>query len=223
MEPPENGRYILSPHIDWSLLLNKKGAFDLLFFLDGDYLELYVENKESKLGTFVSVSPHFVAQFDNLIKTNTCDLSKITSWPRRADGAMDYPPPDMSSYKPSHRVIDNLRLRDKADTSSLMVTTLPKDMEVVVVETGPSATIGGITAPWVKVVSGFGYTGWCFSGYLEALPSAATAQETTEPAAATTESAGAGHPVPVLFIALGGGLVLLAAGAAVFLALRRKG
>ena len=148
---------------------------------------------------------------------------------------MDYPPPlDMSGYKPSHRVIENLRLRDKADTSSPMVTTLPKNMEVAVVETGPSATINGIAAPWVKVVSGSGYTGWCFSGYLEALPMAASApenpattQETPEPAAASAElaaveNAGAERSIPVVFIALGGGLVLLAAGA-VFFVLRRKG
>ena len=144
------------------------------------------------------------------------------------------PPGIPASYRPTHRTVDNLRLRDKVDTSSFMATTLPKDMEVEVVETGPSATINGMNAHWVKVVSSSGYTGWCFSGYLEALPMAASApenpattQETPEPAAASAElaaveNAGAERSIPVVFIALGGGLVLLAAGA-VFFVLRRKG
>lgn len=72
-----------------------------------------------------------------------------------------------TTYKTTHRVLENLRLREAADTNSKVVTTLPKDTEVQVLETGSTATINGITAPWVKVVSNSGYTGWCFSGYLE--------------------------------------------------------
>ncbi len=109
-------------------------------------------------------------QYSKLIKNNTCDISNIT-WPRRANGTMDYPPPTgMSNYKTTHHTTDNLRLRDEPNTSSLMVTTLSHGSAVQVLETGEIQTIDGITAPWVKVLSESGYTGWCFSGYLEAIP-----------------------------------------------------
>ncbi len=83
---------------------------------------------------------------------------------------MDYPSPtDMTNYTPTHTTLDNLRLRDSANTTSKIVSTLSKNTGVQLLETGPSATIDGITAPWVKVLSNNGYTGWCFSGYLEPL------------------------------------------------------
>ncbi|MDR2922993.1 MAG: SH3 domain-containing protein, partial [Treponema sp.] len=104
-----------------------------------------------------------------LIKTNTCDLTNVP-WPRRADGTMDYPPPlDMSHYLPTHRTLDNLRLRGTANTASKIVTTMPRGTEVQLIETGPVTVIDNITAPWVKVMTANGYAGWCFSGYLEAV------------------------------------------------------
>jgi hypothetical protein len=202
-----------------------------LFVPDGDYMDVYLDSPDHLFASFVQFEDRdrVLKELRELLETNACSLNGI-AWPRRADGAMDYPPPlDMSGYKPTHRTIDKLRLRDTADTSSLIVTTLPKDTDVQVVESGPSATINGITAPWVKVVSGSGYTGWCFSGYLEALAEAATpenpgpTQETSAPtpeAAATAKSAGFPVPGPVLFIVLGG--LAVVAGAAVFLVIRRK-
>ncbi len=73
---------------------------------------------------------------------------------------------DMENYKTTHRTTDNLRLREKAAATSLIVTTLNKGTAVQLLETGAMQTIDGITAPWVKVLSETGYTGWCFSGYL---------------------------------------------------------
>jgi hypothetical protein len=82
----------------------------------------------------------------------------------------DSPPPiDMSGYRTTHTVLENLRLRDNPDTAGKLVTTLEKDTQVQVIETGKNATIDGITAPWVKVLSNTGYSGWCFSGYLQAI------------------------------------------------------
>jgi hypothetical protein len=143
-------------------------AMTLFLYLDGDYLDIYVDGRDILLGNFVKVGREFIRQYQSLIKTNTCDLSKITSWPRRADGSMDYPPPlNMSNYVATHQTLDNLRLRDTANTSAKLVATLPKGTEVQVIETGPVTTIDGISAPWVRVTGGNGYTGWCFSGYLE--------------------------------------------------------
>jgi hypothetical protein len=128
---------------------------------------LYYKDTNTLVDTFVFTSVEFKTQLENLIQGNPVDLSRIT-WPRRADGSMDYPPPlDMSRYSASHKTNDRLRLRDNPNSSSLIVTTLDSGVEVQVTETGASATIDGITAPWVKVISSTGYTGWCFSGYLE--------------------------------------------------------
>jgi len=66
----------------------------------------------------------------------------------------------------THRTKENLRLRENYNTSSNVVTTMLKGTEVQIFETGPNDTIDGITAPWVRVVSGTGFVGWCFSGYL---------------------------------------------------------
>ena len=73
---------------EWSLVQERQ-VFDLLIYIDGDYIDLYIDNTENKLGTFVSVSDEFVKQFNNLIKTNTCYLTNV-QWPKRADGSMDY-------------------------------------------------------------------------------------------------------------------------------------
>ncbi len=94
---------------------------------------------------------------------------RVPSEDNQANGSMDYPPPvDMSSYETTHHTTDNLRLRDNSNASSEIVTTLLKGSAVQVLETGAMQTIDGITAPWVKVLSESGYTGWCFSGYLKA-------------------------------------------------------
>jgi hypothetical protein len=74
-----------------------------------------------------------------------------------------------SYIKATHRTIDNLRLRTSADISSSIITTLRKDVKVQVLDVGKTDKIDGIIAPWVKIISPTGYTGWCFSGYLELL------------------------------------------------------
>jgi hypothetical protein len=63
----------------------------LYLYLDGDYMDIYVDGKDLHLGTIVKVKKEFIEEYQSLIRFNTCDLSRITSWPRRADGSMDYP------------------------------------------------------------------------------------------------------------------------------------
>jgi len=151
-----NDSYLWNP----ILFPNNRRSYDLLLVLDNDYLDMYLESQDKRLATFVKVDKVIVDVLNNILKNNNADLSKISFWPRRADGTMDYPPPiDMSSYRPTHRVTDNLRLRDSANTTSLIVTTLPKNTEVQVIETGANTTINNITAPWVKVISSTGFTG----------------------------------------------------------------
>ena len=69
----------------------------------------------------------------------------------------------------THYVTVNLRLRDGASLSSTIVTTLPQNTAIRIIEKGSTETIDGIIAPWIKVISETGYVGWCFSGYVRQL------------------------------------------------------
>jgi len=80
---------------EWALVQERQ-SFDLLIYIDGDYIDLYIDNTEYKLGTFVYVSDEFKKQFNNLIKTNICDLTNV-KWPQRASGTRDYQLPDNKS------------------------------------------------------------------------------------------------------------------------------
>ncbi|MDR1306700.1 MAG: SH3 domain-containing protein [Treponema sp.] len=142
---------------------------------DGDLYTLIIDNNDPP----VYYKIRFL-EFDKIKFLENEYLSpeyyRVTS-PRSADSESDNPPLDMSNYSTTHRTLDNLRLRDAANTSSRLVTTLPKDTEIQVIETGSSTTIDGITAPWVKIISSTGYTGWCFSGYLEEVKKPELVQE----------------------------------------------
>jgi hypothetical protein len=69
--------------------------------------------------------------------------------------------------KMTHYVTENLKLRNDANLSSSIITILPKFSSLIILETGEIETIDGITAPWIKILSHTGNTGWCFSGYVE--------------------------------------------------------
>ena len=138
---------------------------------DGDYLDVFVNG--AKISTLIIRNDEIERQFGNLTglwDDTPVDLSGIV-WPRRADGSMDYPPPEgaILAFRVSHKTTDRLRVRENPDTSSAIVTTLDTDTQVQLLETGATETIGGITAPWVKVLSENGFTGWAFTGYLEPL------------------------------------------------------
>jgi hypothetical protein len=76
------------------------------------------------------------------------------------------------------------------------IQTLDTGTKVQVVETGTTETIGGITAPWVKVLSENGFTGWAFSGYLEMLNQKQESEETQNPEAADPDLANGNPPNP---------------------------
>ena len=177
--------------------------------IDGDYLDILING--SKVFKLIKLDEEIEKQFDNLLRVNPIpvNFSRIT-WPRREDGTMDYPPPlDMSRYSPTHCVTENLRLRDSANTSSLIVTTLLIDTEVQVIETGASATINDITAPWVKVISSTGFTGWCFSGYLEEIAGNYSAASVAEGEMSVQKSnKNKSMPLPLLLAIIGGVTVI---------------
>ena len=71
-------------------------AMTLYIYLDGDYMDIYVDGNDILLGTFVKVKREFIKQYQSLIKANTCDLTNV-QWPKRADGSMDYSIPTLNT------------------------------------------------------------------------------------------------------------------------------
>jgi hypothetical protein len=70
--------------------------FTILLIPDGDYVDLYLDNKSTLIDTFVLVNRDFIIQVRNLVSGNSVDLSRV-SWPRRADGSTDYSTPPITS------------------------------------------------------------------------------------------------------------------------------
>ncbi|MCL2382475.1 MAG: SH3 domain-containing protein [Treponema sp.] len=219
----------------WTVPLpTDRRSFNILLIKDNDYLDMYLETTENLLATFVRVNRTVVDELNNLLRTNTVDLSRITAWPRRADGSMDFPPPgiDISSFRATHTATVRLRARDDPTTTSLIVTTLDLGAEVQILETGPTATIDGITAPWVRIQTANGFTGWSFSGYLEPIQLTVQAVEPAEaPTAATViaveqfvpvaqhDAATSSMPTWLLAVIVGGAATV---GGTAFFAVKRK-
>ena len=167
------------PFPPWS----ERRNLDMVFIPDGDYMDVYLDNLDNHFATFAKVDAVMLEDLNMLMRTNTVDLSNITFWPQRADGSTDYPPPEGANlaFRAGHKTIDRLRVRENPDTASAIVTTLDTGTHVQLLETGTTETIGGITAPWVKVQSENGFTGWAFSGYLEPLNPEQENTETQNP------------------------------------------
>ncbi|MCL2380076.1 MAG: SH3 domain-containing protein [Treponema sp.] len=75
-----------------------------------------------------------------------------------------------SPSKNSYIVNKTVNLRSEPDSNSSIVTVLSPGVNLIILEKGGLVKIGDITAPWVKVKSEDGETGWCFSGALEKAP-----------------------------------------------------
>ena len=68
---------------DTSEFWNKYNPGDemtLYLYLDGDCMDIYVNSKDLHLGTIVKVKKEFIEEYQSLIRNNTCNLSRITSW-----------------------------------------------------------------------------------------------------------------------------------------------
>jgi hypothetical protein len=223
------------PQTYWNTISNEGETYKFIFKTDGDYMDVFLDDNPVKICTLIGVDDYFVNGIVGIVKEEYVDLTRIT-WPRRADGSMDYPPPvDMTNYTATHRTLDNLHLRDTANTSAKLVTTLPKGTEVQLIETGPATTIDGISAYWVKVISGNGYTGWCFSGYLEEIKKPDIVNRVIESQGPDIGVAGVNQGNELILhdnkqrfmplwalIAIIGGAVVLAGGVVFFIVKRKK-
>ncbi|NLV28589.1 MAG: SH3 domain-containing protein [Erysipelotrichaceae bacterium] len=147
--------------IDENQFPQKDSDVLLLLRIDGDYLDIFLNNEGNRIGSFVLVDTAFYKQCENQIFKNTSDLSKIT-WPRR-----DY---DSALIGSTGKTTDNLRLRSMQERKSHAITTLVKDTSVDLIDIGRRETIDGINSRWVQVKTETGETGWCFGGYLDPRP-----------------------------------------------------
>ena len=154
-----------------------KAEITLKIVRDGEYLHFYTEDGRTIISCAL-VDEEFATQYENLIQTNKCDLSRVT-WPRHADGTCDYETAVRLQQGKRYRASDNLRLRSSGSTAGKPVVTIGKGTQVKVLGIGAEQTIDGITSNWVQVEVqagakdrdgkpiAAGTTGWCFGGYLE--------------------------------------------------------
>ena len=161
--------------------------------IDGDYLDFYID--DVFIHTFCKINEATLKEYENLIKNNTCDLSKVT-WPRHADGTCDYDeskkahtatkPAAISSTQTTNvapnktmTVKENLKLRSGEAATTSVLAVMSTGTKVKILALGKQAGIDGITSNWVQVEVqagvkdrdgkpiAAGTTGWCFGGYLE--------------------------------------------------------
>lgn len=67
--------------------IKKDQNYELKIIIDGDYLELFINNMF--VDKFCKINNSTLLEYEELIKNNSCDLSKVT-WPRHADGTSEY-------------------------------------------------------------------------------------------------------------------------------------
>ena len=155
-----------------------KGKHTLYILYDGDYINVYEDSKDKLLMTYAITDEKTLKEFNNLIITGECDLSRVT-WPRHADGSCDYETTVRLQSGKGYRASANLRLRSSGSTAGKPVVTIGKGTQVKVLGIGAEQTIDGITSNWVQVevqagakdrdgkAIAAGTTGWCFGGYLK--------------------------------------------------------
>ena len=131
------------PNFNWDLVKERE-IINLLLLLDGDYLDIFDETqeKDNYFGTIVRVKEEFIRQYNNLIKTNVCDLTNV-QWPRRANGSMDYPPPEVSNNTPAQQTLEK----------PVEITRAVENQENVVTESNTSSPTLPLWA-WVAIIGG---------------------------------------------------------------------
>ena len=67
----------------------KEDECEMILKFDGDYLYVYLNDINNLYGIFCRVDDKAINEYNKLIRTGKCDLSKV-KWPRHADGSCDY-------------------------------------------------------------------------------------------------------------------------------------
>ncbi len=170
--------------------LMEKKEVEYKLVLDGDYLCFYSDINQLVF-TLILIDKSVAEQYEELIRTNKCDLSKVT-WPRHADGTCDYDESKTTTTQTSKEVsssnvvknktmlvTENLKLRSGEATSTDVLAVMQAGTKVKILELGKSETIDGINSNWVKVEVQTGAkahdgkpikagtVGWCYGVYLK--------------------------------------------------------
>jgi len=74
--------------LNWDSVKEKE-FFDMILCIDGEYMDVYLDDMEHKLTTFALVDQIFLKELKSLVENEKADLSKIKSFPKRADGSTD--------------------------------------------------------------------------------------------------------------------------------------
>lgn len=80
-----------SSHPEFKFLFEKEKPFKIIFTIDGDYLNMYIDRESEKtlFKTLVRSSPEACEQIENWIAEKSNDLSEVI-WPHHADGTSEY-------------------------------------------------------------------------------------------------------------------------------------
>ncbi|MDR0403139.1 MAG: hypothetical protein LBH35_06070, partial [Treponema sp.] len=85
--------------LNWEKI-NDKEMIRIIFVLDGDYMDVYLEDKDEKLCTLVNIETSFIDEYMKFIHNGKVNFGNLGKWPKRADGSMDYPPPQLTQAVP---------------------------------------------------------------------------------------------------------------------------
>ncbi len=102
-----HGGYKISVYSNRDTVVGSNEQY-IYFQFDGDYVDIYEDNLENKIATYVYVSPEFYEGVRKVIAENVpVDVTNII-WPRRADGSSDYDDKIMERQEIPERIIDPL-------------------------------------------------------------------------------------------------------------------
>jgi hypothetical protein len=110
-------------------------TFDLIFIPDGDFMDVYLDTLDNHLASFAKVNKSYIEELNRLINDDICDVFRLTNWPRRSDGGMDYPPPILPSsavilFRPTHSAKANLNIRNGTSATAGLIKTIPRGTKV---------------------------------------------------------------------------------------------
>jgi hypothetical protein len=80
-------------------LFEEGNEYTIILKLDGDYMDFYVGDESNKVCTLIGIDKPFFDSIVGIVRGENVDLSQLT-WPRRADGSMDYPLPQPTQAVP---------------------------------------------------------------------------------------------------------------------------
>ena len=130
--------------------LNYKDEKRVVFYFDfdGDFVNIWINNKNAFLGRYFVATAKTIKEIKNLMENNTCDLSKVT-WPRHADGTSDY---DDEIKPPMVKLSDNDSFSEVEEISVSPEFILESDVPEISDEEIPATTSVNKQAALLSVI-----------------------------------------------------------------------